>query len=81
MGVPSCIPFLPEDSDSVKVEALYVGDPATLQADVGDGLVEEFYWCFTQEEKGTNMEDVKTVCTHSSDCVNGTVVSRAEILN
>ncbi|KAM8731306.1 polycystin-1-like protein 1 isoform 4-T4 [Acanthopagrus schlegelii] len=73
MGVPSCIPFLPEDSDSVKVEALYLGDPATLQADVADGLVEEFYWCFTHKEKGTNMEDVKTVCTHSSDCVNGTV--------
>lgn len=81
MGVPSCIPFLPQDSNRDKVEAVYLGNPVKLQADVGDGLAEEISWWFTHKEKGTNMEDQRTVCTHSSDCVNGTVVSMAETLN
>ncbi|XP_073344382.1 polycystin-1-like protein 1 [Pagrus major] len=73
LGVPSCVPFPPKDSSSVKVEVVYLGDPVTLQAEMVDGLAEEFSWWFTHKEKGTNMEDVKTVCPHSSDCVNSTV--------
>ncbi|XP_070709442.1 polycystin-1-like protein 1 [Pempheris klunzingeri] len=35
LGIPSCIPFLQTDSN--KVEAVYLGDPVTLRADMGDG--------------------------------------------
>lgn len=76
LGVPSCIPFLPADSSAVTMEAVYLGDPVTLLADVGDGVAVAFSWCFTHEEKGKNMEGVKTICMPS--CLHSTVVSRSE---
>lgn len=78
LGVPSCVPFPPTDSDSVTVEAVYLGDPVTLQADVGDGLPVEFSWWFTHKERENNTEGVKTACLPNSDCRNSTVVSGAE---
>ncbi|KAE8279963.1 Polycystic kidney disease 1 like 1 Protein abecobe [Larimichthys crocea] len=71
LGVPDCIPFLPTDSNSVTVEAAYLGDPVTLQADMSDSLPVEFSWWF----KGKNMECVKTVCLSNSHCLNSTVVA------
>ncbi|XP_041670635.1 LOW QUALITY PROTEIN: polycystic kidney disease 1 like 1 [Cheilinus undulatus] len=64
LGVPSCIPSLQTDSDSVTVEAVYLDDPVTLQARLVDGLPAEFMWSSTHQEN--NME-VKT------DGVNSTV--------
>lgn len=78
LGVPSCIPFLLSDSDSVAVEAAYLGDPVTLQADVRDDLPVEFSWWITHKDREKNMEGVKTACLPRSDCLNSTVVSRAE---
>ncbi|KAG8009400.1 Polycystic kidney disease 1 like 1 [Nibea albiflora] len=71
LGVPDCIPFLPTDSNSVTVEAAYLGDPVTLQADMSDSPPVEFSWWF----EGKNTESVKTVCLSSSDCLNSTVVA------
>lgn len=76
LGVPSCIPFLPADSSGVTMEAVYLGDPVTLLADVGAGVAVVFSWCFTHEGKGKNMEGVKTICTPNSQ--HSTVVSRSE---
>lgn len=76
LGVPTCIPFL--QTNSVAVEAAYLGDPVTLQAYKGDGLAVEFFWCFTHKGKEKNTEGVKTACPPNSDCLNSTVVSRAE---
>ncbi|KAM9337218.1 polycystin-1-like protein 1 [Symphorus nematophorus] len=74
LGVPSCIPLLPVDSSSVIVEAAYLGDPVTLQADIDDGLATEFSWWFTHKEKGENTtKDIKTVCLPNSDCLCSTV--------
>ncbi|XP_044033057.1 polycystic kidney disease 1 like 1 [Siniperca chuatsi] len=73
LGVPSCIPFLQADFNSVTVEAAYLGEPVKLQAHMGDGLPVEFIWWFTHKEKEKNMEGVKTSCLPNSDCLNSTV--------
>ncbi|XP_070784659.1 polycystin-1-like protein 1 [Enoplosus armatus] len=70
LGVPSCIPFLQTDANSETVEAAYLGDPVTLQADMADGVPVEFSWGFTHKEKEEKMECVKTSFL---PCLNSTV--------
>lgn len=78
LAVPSCIPSPQMHSNSVTVEAAYLDHPVTLQAYMRDGLAVEFFWWFTAKEKDKNMEGVKTTCLPNTDCLNSTVVSRAE---
>nr|XP_046227980.1 uncharacterized protein LOC124049909 [Scatophagus argus] len=73
LGVPSCVPSLSADSAQVRVEAAYLGDRLTLQADHHSGLPAEFLWSFTHMEKGQNVAGAKTVFPLDSDCVNSTV--------
>ncbi|XP_068160681.1 polycystin-1-like protein 1 [Antennarius striatus] len=74
LGVPSCFPFLLKDSIFETVGAVYLGDPVTLQADVGDSMEVALSWCFTHKGKRKNIKGVKTICIPSSARQNGTVI-------
>ncbi|KAA8580858.1 hypothetical protein FQN60_013816 [Etheostoma spectabile] len=73
-AVPSCIPSPQTHSNSVTVEAAYLGHPVTLQAYMRDGLAVDFFWWFTAKEKDKIMEGVKTTCLPNTGCLNSTVV-------
>ncbi|XP_065805230.1 polycystin-1-like protein 1 [Labrus bergylta] len=73
---PLGVPSLQAHSKNGTVEAVYQGDPVTLQAHLVDGLPAEFIWCFIPEDKEENMRCIKTAS--SSDCVNSTVPTSGE---
>ncbi|XP_034562845.1 polycystic kidney disease 1 like 1 [Notolabrus celidotus] len=71
LGVPSCSPSLQTELNKGSMEAVYLGDPVTLQAHLADGPAAEFSWRFTGRER--NMEDRKKPSLSYSDCVNSSV--------
>lgn len=83
LGVPSsCVHPQQATSKSAATQPVFLGDPVTLQAHVGEGLATGFCWCFDREkrEDRKEMEEerkcVKTTCFPNSDCLNSTLVCR-----
>ncbi|XP_034428976.1 uncharacterized protein LOC117754259 [Hippoglossus hippoglossus] len=73
LGVPSCIHPQQPTSHSVTTQAAHVGDPVTLQANVGEGPATGFCWCFSHKDREEERRCVKTT---DSECLNSTLVCR-----
>ncbi|KAM3593069.1 uncharacterized protein V6R79_005557 [Siganus canaliculatus] len=74
LGLPSCVPLQVHDSHSGRTEAVYLGDPVTLQAHVGEGLAAGFSWWFTRDGNEKSKTAVRTDCLPVSECENSTVL-------